>query len=79
MTIKTLLKNVPYVQGRVTLSVWADDDEIERVSVESDDRLTVAQIEDAGKGLSRLPIKYLFCTGDGALTIELDGETWTQK
>lgn len=76
MTIKTLLKNVPYVQGRVTVSVWIDEDEVERVTVESDDRLTVAQIEEAGKGLSRLPIKYLFCNGDGALTIEVDGETW---
>lgn len=76
MTIRTLLKNVPYVQGKVIVSVWNDEDEVERVSVLADDYLTVSQIEEAGKGLSRLPIKYLFCNGDGALTIELDGETW---
>ena len=76
MTIRTLLKNVPYVQGKVVVSVWNDEDEIERVAVEADDHLTVTQIEEAGKGLSRLPIKYLFCNGDGALTIEVDGAAW---
>lgn len=74
MTIATLVKNIPFVQGIMTVSVWDDGEEIERISVESDS-ICVSAIEAKGKGLTRLPIMYLFARYD-ELVVEVDGSRW---
>lgn len=74
MTIATLIKNIPYVQGIVTVSVWKDGEEIERVQVESD-CVSASTLEAKCKGVTRLHIKYMFARYD-ELVIEADGDNW---
>lgn len=79
MLLKKLISDVT-IQGNVYISVWDDDDnELDTFFFEHQDNLQgTLNFADTEKYLLNLPVKYMFCPGDGYLHIELRKERRTR-
>lgn len=69
MLLGNLIRNTT-VQGNVRLSVWKGNEETAVEYFHNVDDLA----NEPCRLMAWLPIKYIFCPGDGYLHIELDGD-----
>lgn len=72
MTLRTLAKET-MVQGNVKIEIWEDSEPIEEYSFTYVDNLlaTLSSYPET-KQLLKRRVKFMFCSGDGYLHIELE-------
>lgn len=72
MTLRTLAKET-MVQGNVKIEIWEDSEPIEEYSFTYvDDFLATLSSYPETKQLLKRRVKFMFCSGDGYLHIELE-------
>lgn len=72
MTLRTLAKET-MVQGNVKIEMWEDSEPIEEYSFTYVDNLLVTLSSyPETKQLLKRRVKFMFCSGDGYLHIELE-------